>query len=288
MHINFKYFIVSIGSIFLALGIGILIGSSLGSNEAVEQKNASIIQEIDTKFNQLKEKNDSLKGENDSLKKSISNTKNLITNKELNISQYELKDKQVGIISFNEKEDTSNIENAIKNSGASVVFDVQINESILENDAVSKINDKLSLNLKSKADIMNLIANSVKTSGSSQELSKLQELGYVKIIGFNGAYSSVTNFVVYINSNTKLSDKFARMEKPSLEKFGLNKPSVVVSTSTSDVGALGKYSDMGMPSVNNIDDASGRVAMTMLMKYGITSGNYGNPSGDTLLLPSEK
>ena len=222
MHINFKYFIVSIGSIFLALGIGILIGSNLGTNEAVEEKNASIIEEIDTKFNQLKEKNDQLKAENETFKKSISNAKALITNKEINLSQYELKDKQIGIISFNEREDTSNIETAAKNSGANIAFNVQINESILEKDALSKVNEKLSLNLKNRADIMKLIANSIKTSGTSQELEKLQELGYVKLVSYNGNYDSVTNFVVYTNSNTKLSDKFAMLEKPVLEKFSLN------------------------------------------------------------------
>ncbi len=288
MHINFKYFIVSIGSIFLALGIGILIGSNLGTNEAVEEKNASIIEDIDTKFNQLKEKNDQLKAENETFKKSISNAKALITNKEINLSQYELKDKQIGIISFNEREDTSNIETAAKNSGANIAFNVQINESILEKDALSKINEKLSLNLKNRADIMKLIANSIKTSETSQELAKLQELGYVKLVSYNGNYDSVTNFVVYTNSNTKLSDKFARLEKPVLEKFSLNKPTIAITTSTSDSKLLEKYSEMDMPSINNIDDASGRLSMIMLMKYGVTSGSYGNPAEGTVLLPSEK
>ena len=43
-----------------------------------------------------------------------------------------------------------------------------------------------------------------------------------------------------------------------------------------------------MPSINNIDDASGRLSMIMLMKYGVTSGSYGNPAEGTVLLPSEK
>ena len=60
MHINFKYFIVSIGSIFIALGIGILIGSSLGTNESIQKQNASIIKDIDSKVNDLQSVNDEL------------------------------------------------------------------------------------------------------------------------------------------------------------------------------------------------------------------------------------
>ena len=37
MHINMKYYIVSIGAIFLALGIGILVGFNLNNNGRNEQ-----------------------------------------------------------------------------------------------------------------------------------------------------------------------------------------------------------------------------------------------------------
>jgi len=288
MHINFKYFIVSIGSIFLALGIGILIGSNLGTNEAMEERNASIIEEIDSEFEVLKKKNDQLNEENETYKKSVDNVKSYISNKETILSQSELKDKQVAIISFNEREEAVGIETAVKNAGGNVAFSILVNESILDKDAIGKINEKLSTSLKTKADVFEFVASAIKSSNSGGELTKLAELGYVKVSGFNGTYDSITNFAVYINSNSKVTDKFAKLEKPMIDKLGLNKPTVLVATTSSDVKELVKFNKMNMASVNNIDDASGRVAMTILMKYGITSGSYGNIGTNTQLLPIEK
>jgi len=288
MHINFKYFIVSIGSIFLALGIGILIGSNLGTNEAMEERNASIIEEIDSEFEVLKKKNDQLSKENETYGKSVDSVKSYISNKETILSQNELKDKQVAIISFNEREESTNIETAVKNAGGNIVFSILINESIIDKDAIGKINEKLATNLKTKADVFGLVAGAIKSSNAGGELTKLAELGYVKISGFNGTYDAITNFAVFVNSNSKIANKFAKLEKPMIDKLGLNKPAILVYTTSSDVKDLSKFNDMNMASVNNIDDASGRIAMTILMKDGMTSGNYGNINGDTQLLPIEK
>ena len=55
MHINMKYYIVSIGAIFLALGIGILVGFNLNNNEEMNKQQAAIIEQLDEEFSSIKE-----------------------------------------------------------------------------------------------------------------------------------------------------------------------------------------------------------------------------------------
>ena len=60
MHINMKYYIVSIGAIFIALGIGMLVGFNLNYDQEMSKQQANIISDLDKKFDNLKEKNDTL------------------------------------------------------------------------------------------------------------------------------------------------------------------------------------------------------------------------------------
>ena len=63
-----KYYIVSIGAIFISLGIGILVGYNLNYDQELSKQQASIINDLDSKFNKLKDTNDSLEKSLDNLK----------------------------------------------------------------------------------------------------------------------------------------------------------------------------------------------------------------------------
>ena len=60
MHINMKYYVVSIGAIFIALGIGMLVGFNLNYDQELSKQQATIIEDLDKKFENLKTKNDEL------------------------------------------------------------------------------------------------------------------------------------------------------------------------------------------------------------------------------------
>ena len=60
MHINMKYYIASIGAIFISLGIGILVGYNLNYDQELSKQQASVISDLDNKFDALKVTNDNL------------------------------------------------------------------------------------------------------------------------------------------------------------------------------------------------------------------------------------
>lgn len=73
MHINMKYYIVTIGAIFIALGIGMLVGFNLNYDQELSKQQAAIIDDLDAKFEDIKTTNDELEGK---LDKKKANTKN--------------------------------------------------------------------------------------------------------------------------------------------------------------------------------------------------------------------
>ncbi|MEF3402036.1 copper transporter, partial [Listeria monocytogenes] len=65
MHINMKYYIVTIGAIFIALGIGMLVGFNLNYDQELSKQQAAIIDDLDAKFEDIKTTNDELEGKLD-------------------------------------------------------------------------------------------------------------------------------------------------------------------------------------------------------------------------------
>ena len=164
MHINFKYFIVSIGSIFLALGIGILVGSSLGSNETIQKQNEAIVKDIDEQFNELKTKDEQLSKENISLKENTDRYKKYIESNELLLTAGKLTGRQIGIISFSEKDSLDNLDTVISNAGGNVAFNIVINESLFEKGSAQKINEKLQTNISKNSELIDLVSSAIKES----------------------------------------------------------------------------------------------------------------------------
>ena len=53
MNINMKYYIVTIGSIFLALGIGIIVGFNLNYEQELSKHQSEVLSEFEDRFDSL-------------------------------------------------------------------------------------------------------------------------------------------------------------------------------------------------------------------------------------------
>lgn len=109
MHINMKYYIVTIGAIFIALGIGMLVGFNLNNNQQLSEQQANIINDLDDKFNILKEKNDKLDSDLASVNRDYEEAVNFINKNVDKILAGSLNGKSIGIISANENDDYTKI-----------------------------------------------------------------------------------------------------------------------------------------------------------------------------------
>lgn len=107
MHINMKYYVVSIGAIFIALGIGMLVGFNLNYDQELSKQQATIIEDLDKKFENLKTKNDELETALDSSEKNNTQLVEYINSNYEKIIKDELQDKNIGVITTSNDYDYS-------------------------------------------------------------------------------------------------------------------------------------------------------------------------------------
>ncbi|MGP1487061.1 copper transporter [Peptostreptococcus stomatis] len=287
MHINFKYFIVSIGAIFLALGVGILIGTSMGSSVDIQEQNAAIVTDIDKQFKQLKEKDDKLAETNKNLLAKLDNVKDFIADNESLLSNQKLSGKKVAIISFNEKANVDSVKNALTNSGASIYLDIQIKDEAVNTTNLEKINTKLGQKFTKKEEVISYIANSIKNSSDTSPLASLEELGLVKVRSNSGSYETINSIVVFNGSTASGKSKFPGLIKPILDQIKEDKYTVAIASSGESVG-LKDFSKIKIATIDNIDEAAGRVSLVDLLASSNIIGNYGNSLVGDKLLPVGK
>ncbi|MEG0249932.1 MAG: copper transporter [Peptostreptococcus sp.] len=288
MHINFKYFIVSIGSIFLALGIGILVGSSLGNNETIQKQNEAIVKDIDEQFNELKTKDEQLSEENSSLKENMGKYKKYIESNEALLTAGKLTGKQVGIISFSEKDSSENLDSVIANAGGNVAFDIVINESLFEKGSAQKINEKLQTNISKDSELIDLVSDAIKESDSNGRLNVLSELGYVKVEKYTNQFDAVNNIVVFNNPATKMKNKVATLEKPVIESLKSEKPVLVVQNSSSNKESLKELSKLRVATINNIDQSMGHISLITCLTNDKIIGDFGKTDDNMVTIPVTK
>ncbi|MBC2577623.1 copper transporter [Peptostreptococcus russellii] len=283
MHINFKYFIVSIGSIFLALGIGILIGSSLGNNETMQKQNEAIVKDIDEQFNVLKTKDEELTKENKFLKENADSYRKYIESNQAILTANKLSGKNIGIISFDEKDDTDEVDSAITSAGGNIAFKITIKEAIFEKGSAEKINEKLQTNISSNAELISLITDSIKNPTGNASLNALSELGYVKVDKMVGQYESVNNIVFINAAGNKMKNKVNDLEKPIIEIVKNERPVVVVESSANSNESMEEFSKMKIATINNIDQTSGQISLVNCLSNDKLTGIYGKDKENNIV-----
>ena len=139
MHINMKYYIVTIGAIFISLGIGMLVGFNLNYDQELSKQQAQIIGDLDVKFEELREKNNDLENKLKEINTSYDKTIDYINNNADKLISEELTDKNIGVISINGNSNSEDIENTITKADGNVVFNINLKMDTISDDVLNDI-----------------------------------------------------------------------------------------------------------------------------------------------------
>ena len=221
MHINMKYYIVTIGAIFIALGIGMLVGFNLNYDQELSKQQASMIKDLDSKFEVLKTTNDNLEENLTNLNKDYDEAIAIINQNSDKIIKDSLVNKNIGIISTNEKNDYSKeIASIIQNAGGNVAFDIVLTSNIENKDALKKASEELSIELNNAKDVINYIAESLKEEGSISKLENLQRLELIKVESIAENYIDYDSVVLTGGSEDKAQkENFDKIDEALITKL---------------------------------------------------------------------
>ena len=280
MNINMKYYIVTICAIFIALGVGILVGFNLNYDQALSKQQSEVLESFNTEFEALKDKNKTLQSEINDLDGNVDDLKEYIDNNIDILTQDALTDKNTGIILTSDNNDYSeDIENLILKANGTVSFNIMIKDNISNEEKLSELSKSLNKTFKSSQDIIDYIVDSLDNTKGYEQLYALEDLGVIKINNINkGNYQAYDSVVLLGNLSGKdAKDKFNKKEKLILNELKeKNKYLVCVNQNNEDNTILKLYSDNNISTIGNINEGIGKVSLITLLKNQNIVGDYGD------------
>lgn len=279
MNINMKYYIVTIGAIFIALGVGILVGFNLNYDQALSKQQSEVLESFNTEFDDLKEKNKNLQSKIELLNGNIEKVTEYIDKNVDVLTKDVLTDKNTGIILTNENNDYSeDIEKLITNANGTISFNIVIKDIINDESKLANLSKELDKTFKSSQDIINYIISSLSSTKGYDQLYKLEDLGFIKINSIDAKKYQDYDSVVLIGelSGKDTKDKFNAKEKIILDRLKEeNKYLVAISQSDKNNEMLKLYSENNISTIDNVNEGIGQISLTTLLKNQNTVGNYG-------------
>ena len=290
MHINMKYYVVSIGAIFISLGIGMLVGFNLNYDQELTKQQEEMIGELNLKFEDLRELNNKLEDDIVLINNEYENSISFINSNVDKIIEDKLLNKSIGIISTNQDNDfNQEIADTLSKSGANIAFDIVLLNNIFEEEKLKELSKNLSMEFKSSKDVINYIVECLKTSDAKSNLSKLQEFQIINIRSISDNYD-FESIVLAGGNNGKLKEKlFNNLDKNIIEKLrSENKHIVGVQISDSKYSYINLYFNEKVTSVDNIDEGIGKISMIMLLEDSNILGKFGRTEDSDNLIPYKK
>ena len=287
MHINMKYYIVTIGAIFIALGIGILVGFNLNYDQALSKQQTSIIGDLDNKFEEIKTTNKDLEKKLSKNKNEYNKLVEYVNNNYAKLIKDELQDKHIGIISTTENYDyTEDVANTITDASGQVSFNIILKDGINNKDKIKELSSSQNLELKSSKDVINYLVVSLKESNAIEKLQELEKLDMIKINSIADNYVDYSQVVIASGNNSEDSKKFVDIDKNLISKLK-SEDKYIVATQKSDVGFsyIDMYKKSKIPTINNSEEGLGKLSLVYTLKNSTEQGNFGRGESADSIIP---
>lgn len=291
MHINMKYYIVSIGAIFISLGIGILVGYNLNYDQELSKQQASVISDLDNKFDALKVTNDNLEKSLADLSDDYDKAIAFINDNVNNLVVGRLTDKNIGIISTNQDNDyTKEINEIITTANGNVAFDITLNNNIFNEKKIEELATKLNLEIKDTKDIMAYIEEALSESNASLKLKELEDAEMIKINSLNENYQSYNSVVIVGGNNGKLGkEQYENIDKILIETLKDKDKNIVgVQESNTKFSYVDLYFNDKVTTIDNVDEGIGKLSLVMVLQDSSIAGKFGKLEGSDSIIPYKK
>lgn len=291
MHINMKYYIVTIGAIFIALGIGIIVGFNLNYDQELSEQQAVVISDLDKRFEELKTKNDKLEDSLVKLNKDYDEVVEFINQSTDKIIVDVLADKNIGIISTNENNDYNNeVSETLAKATANVAFDIVIKDDILDKNKYVEISNYLETEIKSSDELINFIVDSLSIEGKKDKLIYLQDAGIITINSISDSYYSYESVVITGGSESKdREENYKNIDKVLIPKLKeKNKYLVGVQNTNVKLSYIDLFKEEKISTIDNVNEGVGKVSLVLELENTKTYGNYGRLESADSLMPLKK
>lgn len=277
--IDIKYHIASIVAVFLALGLGVLIGSTIVGDDLLVDQQQKMIERLEEQFYGLKDREVELLADNEDKDQLISNYENYSQALLPAVVSGRLEQYKVAVIVTGDSEIPAGMINAISMAGAQIVSKtVLLSNMKLEDEEIgSRMKDYYGLsNSESKAVVRQHIADTVAqvimNKGEEGTIAFLQQNNMIK---FSGANNIPLDGIIIVGGANNFSNCFVDDFDSRLINNFLNAHEKVFGVEGVQVNYsyIGIYQEHNISTIDNIDKSPGQVSLILAMEG--EAGNYG-------------
>lgn len=291
MNINMKYYIVTIASIFLALGIGIIVGFNLNYDQELSKQQSEVLGQFETKFDSLNKEKEELKTQIDSLNQDYDKLQVYVSKNYNILIADELSNKNTGIILTNEKSDYSeDIEKVIKDAGGRLAFNIIIKDNIEDKNILKELSNEIDKDIKSPQDCINYIVDCLNGNSAKSNLKRLEEMDLIEVKSLSNDYVSYDSVVLAgENEDENMKNSFEVKDKNIISKLKSDKKYLIAVQRENSKSEFRKLcADSKVSTIDNIDSEIGKISLTMLIKDESKIGNFGTGEDADDLMPFSK
>ncbi len=288
--IDLRYHIVSIVGIFLALGLGILIGSSIVSDDLMVAQQQKIIDRLEEQFSTLREQESKLVAESAAKTRTINNYENFSQGMLTPIVKDHLQGVNLAVIISGDQEIPAGLLNSLAIAGANVnaqtvvLSNINMKDAALRKQLIKFYGAEAGvtsdvLRQKVAASIGLLLNN--KLDGEGKKMLETNNL-----IKSSGTYSNPIDTVILIGGTDKLGSSFPESFDTSLINIlqASGKQVIGVESSKVKFSYMETYQKYNMTTIDNIDLSLGQISLVLAMTG--EPGDYGTKSTATKFMPS--
>jgi len=287
--IDLKYHIVSIVAIFIALGMGILIGSTIVGNDVMVAQQQKIISSLERQFADLREHESKLMAEDVKKSKMITQYENFAQSMLVPVVTGQLKGRNVAVIVSGNQAMPSGIINTLGLAGANLNSQAMVLENINMKDSIlrSRLIDYFALEYNTTSDVLRQqVAQSLALQVTNRADSALNVfLEENKLIKMTYSNDQPIDTVILIGGSDTLGQSYPEGFDSSLIKALLDRGIQVIGAERSDVkfSYMKYYQKFSISTVDNIDMSVGQISLVLALNG--QPGNYGIKSNATVFMP---
>lgn len=271
---SMRFYIISIFSIFAALGIGIFIGFTIDTQDFIIDQNHSITNMLESQFEIIFNENQVLK-DNEKILDEENRYKDEYIESSYNfIIKDKLKGLNVGIIETNDDYITSGIGRDLELAGAKVGNVTTLNSSIINKEQLNQLFEDLNISIPkdSVETSITVITESIISGDFNPLLNFLSEENFIRA---TGNYNEEIDFLILCGGSFSESSKRINKVDKLVVDIGkkYNIPIIGIEKSNVNYSYISRYKDFNISTIDNIDMVIGKVAMILAMEGN--PGNYG-------------
>lgn len=276
MIIDLRYHITSLVAVFLALGLGIVIGSSLLGDDKLFEQQRKLVDRLEGDLAGLRQDKKKLEGQMQELENQLKREQNFNQAVLPLLTRDKLAGQRVAIIqatSTTATSELSELATCLKQAGAQVLSTTSLLRYSGDEEKLAKA---LGTEEGTFEELTDYLAQSLAMGFGKKRLKPLEDLGYIRL---SGQYDTPIHTVILFEGNVTAPKEFSSSLVQSFKEYQLRVAAVENSSAPSS-----SLASKGILLVDNIDQASGRVALVYaLATDGI--GHFGIKEGAQAFLP---